>query len=692
MSAEDVEEWLRQAAGYRDGHIKSVIITGGEPFYNLDLLRQVLDSALDKGLVPAVVTNAFWAKDPGRATALLESLPQIKMLSVSSDVYHQKAIPFQNVENAILAARKLGVRHNVALCFGEEDDPAYLALKRRVEETVDPDLIRVAAVYPAGRAVRQFGRDGDGTVEQPPPAACTAADFPTIFPDASMIGCMGIVKELPRDHPLYFGSLRQRTLAQILDESEANVALHILRLWGPARLVELLTAAGCGERLPKRFRKHAYCDLCYALASDGEMRRALKTVTAGKELAQKTAYARLYYLKEGAMIDRLEEPDAPARHIAGEAAGDKEATEKETEPGFLENLGFLITYRCQVACPHCIVGAGPHRTEEMATEDIFAWLDQAAAYRNGRIRTACFTGGEPFYDVEKLGRICLQAVSRGIVPTAVTNAFWAETPRKAVETLEKLPALRVISVSTDAHHLAKIPFDRVENALNAARELGLNYNVAVCTEDVNDPRHMGLMERLERIVSRSRISTVITFPVGRAAGFVNIARYAMTDELPKGACPSAHTPVVFPDGRVSACIGPVIDLHVRHPLLLGNLREQALARILDAAEMNVALHIIRVWGPAKLYEMLDERGFGGRLPRRFVKDSICNLCYSIMSDEGLREAVADLERDSRLAQKTAYARQYYLSETTMVEAMDCAGLLDHCFEPPAGRAAREGTT
>jgi len=609
-----------------------------------------------------VVTNAFWASDRRRATALLSSLPQIKMLTISADTYHLESIPFENAANAVAAARDLGVGHNVALCFAEEDDPTYLSLKRRLEEIIDPDLIRVAAVYPAGRAAGQFGTDGANTTDQPPRAACTAADFPTIFPDGKVIGCMGIVKDLPRDHPLYLGSLRERPLADILDAAETNVALHILRLWGPAKLIELLAAAGYADRLPQRFRKHACCDLCYALASDAEMRKALDKVASGQELAQKTAYARLYYFKEATMIDRTAAPAAKSS-----------APPKEAEPAFLENLGFLITYRCQVACPHCVVGAGPNRTEEMAEEDIFAWLDQAASYGNGRIRTVCFTGGEPFYDVEKLGRVCLRAVSLGILPTAVTNAFWAETSDKAVETLSKLPALRVISVSTDAHHLAQIPFVRVANALRAAQELGLTYNVAVCTEDFNDPRHLDLMRRLEEIVDRDMINTVITFPVGRASEFVKIAKYQMTGEPPRGACPSAHTPVVFPDGRVSACIGPVIDLHVRHPLLLGNLREQPLAEMLDAAEMNGPLHVIRVWGPAKLYEMLDVSGFGDRLPKRFVEGSICNLCHSLMSDPALREAAAGIARDGRFMEKLAYARQYYLGETSMAEAVEAAG-------------------
>lgn len=32
---------------------------------------------------------------------------------------------------------------------------------------------------------------------------------------------------------------------------------------------------------------------------------------------------------------------------------------------FLCHIGLVITYKCQVACPHCLLEAGPQRTEEM---------------------------------------------------------------------------------------------------------------------------------------------------------------------------------------------------------------------------------------------------------------------------------------------------------------------------------------
>jgi MoaA/NifB/PqqE/SkfB family radical SAM enzyme len=347
-----------------------------------------------------------------------------------------------------------------------------------------------------------------------------------------------------------------------------------------------------------------------------------------------------------------------------------------SEAGFLENIGFLITYKCQIACPHCVIGAGPNRKEEMLDAEAQGWIRQAASYRGGQIRTACFTGGEPFYDVEKLRQLALVAAAQGLLPTVVTNAFWATSRETALATLGSIPVLRVIAVSTDSHHLAQIPYDRVENALWAAKKLGLMCNVSVCTEDEKDPAHQRLVERLERIIDREQINSVITFPAGRALKYIDPARYSMTDQRPATACISAHTPVVFPDGRVFACIGPVIDLHTRHPLLLGNLKATPLEHILDNAEMNPVLHILRVWGPATLCEMLEAKGVGDRLPRRFVRNSVCSLCYALMADAGLCIALKDIAQDRELGQKTAYARQYFLKESRMLETMRVAGALD----------------
>jgi len=74
----------------------------------------------------------------------------------------------------------------------------------------------------------------------------------------------------------------------------------------------------------------------------------------------------------------------------------------------------------------------------------------------------------------------------------------------------------------------------------------------------------------------------------------------------------------------------------------------SLAQILDDAELNPVLHILRVWGPGKLYGLLEAKGLGTRLPRSFIKDNHCHLCYTLLNDAVLRAALAALANDAAL--------------------------------------------
>ena len=307
MSIDDARNWIAQAAVYRNGYIKSAVFTGGEPFFNRALLAGLLDCAISHGLVPAVVTNAFWATSRDRARETLAGLPQIKLLSISTDVYHQRAIPLKHVRNAIGAAQELGVRHNLAVCFEDDADPEFLQLKAGLEQIVDDRLIRLASVFPAGRARKTLKLDRQIFLNEPAPGPCLGADFPTVFPDGRVVGCMALLTELPSAHPLYLGSLKIETLARILDDAETNVALHLMRVWGPSRLVSMLREAGYEHSLPRKYIKHGHCDLCYALLGDSGLMTALARLVEDRQLAEETAYARQFYLKEEEMVHLLQE-------------------------------------------------------------------------------------------------------------------------------------------------------------------------------------------------------------------------------------------------------------------------------------------------------------------------------------------------------------------------------------------------
>lgn len=342
------------------------------------------------------------------------------------------------------------------------------------------------------------------------------------------------------------------------------------------------------------------------------------------------------------------------------------STDDLVEMPFLRNIGLILTYKCQVECPHCIIEAGPHRKEEMSLCDALDWIQQIAIYRNNYIKVLSLTGGEPFYDIDKLRNLVVFGEENGLIVSVVTNAFWASTPQVAVEILQKLPTIKMLAISADVYHQDAIPFERVRNAIFAAKECGIPYNIHVCTENENDEEYKEILTKLLELTGIDSINTAVTFPAGRALKRIGNPKYETTETPPISACSAGSSPIVFPDGKVIACIGPVIDLPSSHPLVLGNLRENSLCEILDKAELNPILHAIRIWGPRKLISIIKEAGLSQHLPERYIKDSVCNACYHLMSTGKIIEFLVQLAEDSEFKQKVAYARVYYLKETKMV--------------------------
>lgn len=340
-----------------------------------------------------------------------------------------------------------------------------------------------------------------------------------------------------------------------------------------------------------------------------------------------------------------------------------------SEVPFLSNIGFMLTYKCTIACSHCIVKAGPKRKEEAPLDHALDWIDQASDYRDGLIRALALTGGEPFYNLENLGQIADYARRRGFIVSVVTNTFWATSREAALDTLRNLPAIQMLSFSTDVYHQKAIPLDCIKNAIWAARKLGRFYNISVCTDNEQSPQYRRIMDDLEAMGEADKINVTTTFPAGRARKYAGRFDYEVTSEPAVSACSVASSPVIFPDGKVVACIGPLLTLPPTHPMFLGDLHQIRLAEIFDRAELNPILHAIRVWGPHKLVSLLRQNHKDARLPREYIRDSACDVCYKLMSDKQIVRDLENILQDDQFLEILAYARVYYLNETKMAEHM-----------------------
>jgi hypothetical protein len=304
--------------------------------------------------------------------------------------------------------------------------------------------------------------------------------------------------------------------------------------------------------------------------------------------------------------------------------------------------------------------------EEISIYDAFDWINQISDYRNGYIKLLALTGGEPFYELDRLKKISSFGKSRGLIVTSVTNAYWADDYEKAITILQHLPAINVLAISTDTYHQTSIPFYNVANATKAAERCGIPCYINTCTEDLADANYLALVEKLSELVDPKFIIPTLTVPLGRAAQTINGSKHKLISQPPESACLSSSSPVILPDGKVLACIGPLINLKLCHPLFLGNLRHDSLTKILDDAEMNAILHAIRIWGPGKLISMAKEAGLGDRLPEKFLESSICSACYSLFSSPKVVEFLAALADDSRFRYIVADARAKYFNETKMI--------------------------
>lgn len=335
---------------------------------------------------------------------------------------------------------------------------------------------------------------------------------------------------------------------------------------------------------------------------------------------------------------------------------------EDFESHFLEYVGLVITLKCPIECAHCIVEAGPHRSEEIEREKSFLWISQIADYRNGAIKRIILTGGEPFCNLILLSDIIKFSNEKGLNCSVVTNAFWAKTETSAKKVLKSLQFLDFIGISTDIYHQKSIPILNVKNAVIAAKACDIPFGINICTDSKEDLRYLEILKELSTFADKDNITTALISPVGRAASTTLSKKFQYCKEPPEFACSAASIPVIFPDGNVYGCNGPFITLPPFNPMLLGNINCESINDIFDRAQKNPVLHAIRIWGPKRIVEILQENDMGEYLPNKYIAGSLCNVCYDIFKEPEICRYLEREMNNQKFVKYISAGREYYLDE------------------------------
>jgi len=272
----------------------------------------------------------------------------------------------------------------------------------------------------------------------------------------------------------------------------------------------------------------------------------------------------------------------------------------------LTGLHILLTYECNFECDHCFVWSSPQQAGTLTIRQIDDILRQAVDL--GTIEWIYFEGGEPFLYHAVLRHGVRQAKSLGFRVGLVSNGYWATTCEDAVEWLRELAgSLDDLSVSCDQYHGAEDQRRHAENAMQAARSLGIPFaTIAIAQPEAMDaaPAVGQLPEGESRVMYRGRAAATLA---PRAA----TRPWQSYDECP-------YEDLREP-GRVH--VDPLGNLHICQGISLGNLFRTPLRTLCESyvPDSHPITGPLLAGGPAELarrYEVARAEGYA----------DACHLC------------------------------------------------------------------
>jgi MoaA/NifB/PqqE/SkfB family radical SAM enzyme len=107
LTFDQIEQILGQA---KEAGVTSIYFEGGEPFLYYAILVQAVRRAANMGFSAGIVTNAYWANSVADAEEWLRPFAgRLADLTVSSDLFHCGESMGERPQNALVAAKWLGI-------------------------------------------------------------------------------------------------------------------------------------------------------------------------------------------------------------------------------------------------------------------------------------------------------------------------------------------------------------------------------------------------------------------------------------------------------------------------------------------------------------------------------------------------------------------------------------------------------
>jgi hypothetical protein len=259
----ELERWIEQIVDYG---VPEIIFTGGEAFERYEILACGVKRARECGVPSSVFTSSFWATSVKQARTVLAGLDGLKHIYFSTDIYHQKRVPFSHVRNAIDAAIDLGIPTlSLNITYATEADRSFIA--SQYGDYGGRIAIHADRVIPNPKFSPKVLAGQDPLVSLAPEMYSTKCwlGTPLVDPNGDLFACHIGKAAAHRDMtklPYFLGNLRRNSFAEIMARSERRADYQYLRTHGPKGVAEMAQdSPELLEHLPGQEFTTA-CDMC----------------------------------------------------------------------------------------------------------------------------------------------------------------------------------------------------------------------------------------------------------------------------------------------------------------------------------------------------------------------------------------------------------------------------------------------
>lgn len=303
---------------------------------------------------------------------------------------------------------------------------------------------------------------------------------------------------------------------------------------------------------------------------------------------------------------------------------------------------FAITERCNMKCRHC---CAIHGTGEVSREDAVNWIRQIAESKvESRI---AFLGGEPTLCLDDLIEYVKCARENGLLPSIVTNGYFAKTKEAAEKVLDKLEGLESVVISSDKYHLEFVDKETVCNLIDAClkRNLRVSINITAANkEEGMEVSRIYSMKYFKQILDyRVYLSISQMFKRDLQQDFeIEEFNFAENPDVLDHYC-AVRSHAISHKGDVHMCCGNE-RIGDNELFMLGNLKKETYTSMMKRRSGSVVYNFFREYGPAGLAEIIRE----SPLKDAFYKTTFthhCDLClWAFANEEFCRYFKQEMQR------------------------------------------------